>query len=97
MDRKSILEAFREGFENNSREKLAENLPLFDRVAPAFADAKGGQVMVFSYRPGAGVTVGREGGAQSSAPGKTLADAFLRNWLGKEPADPDLKEAMLGR
>lgn len=97
VDRKSILEAFREGFENNSREKLAEILPLFDRVAPAFVDVKDRQVMVFSYRPGAGVTVGMEGGAQSSAPGKTLADAFLRNWLGKEPADTDLKEAMLGR
>jgi hypothetical protein len=96
VDRKSILDTFREGFENNSKEKLPELLPLLDRVAPAIADVKEGQVMVVSYRPGTGVTVGLEGGAQATVEGRTLADALLRNWLGKEPADSDLKEKMLG-
>ena len=97
VDRKSILEAYREGFENNSGEKLSELLPLLDRIAPAIRDVKEGQVMVVSYRPGAGATVGVEGGAQATVEGKTLADALLKNWLGKEPADAGLKEAMLGR
>lgn len=97
VDRKSILDTYREGFENNSREKLPELLPLLDRVAPAVADVKEGQVMVVSYRPGAGATVGIEGGAQATVEGRTLAEALLRNWLGKEPADSGLKEAMLGR
>jgi len=97
VDRKSILDAYREGFENNSREKLPELLPLLDRLAPAIADVKEGQVMVVSYRPGAGTTVGIEGGAQATVEGKTLADGLLGNWLGKEPADSGLKEAMLGQ
>ncbi|HET6923095.1 MAG TPA: chalcone isomerase family protein [Anaeromyxobacteraceae bacterium] len=97
VDRKSMLDAYREGFEKNSREKLPEILPLFDRVAPAIADVKEGQVMVVSYRPGAGTTVGVEGGPQATVEGKVLADGLLGNWLGKEPADSDLKEAMLGR
>jgi len=97
VDRQSIQDAYREGFENNSREKLPEVLPLFDRIVPAIADVKEGQVMVFSYRPGAGVTVGVEGAAQATVEGRTLAEALLRNWLGHRPADADLKEAMLGR
>lgn len=97
VDRKSILDTYREGFENNSKERLPELLPLLDRIAPAIADVKEGQVMVVSYRPGAGATVGVEGGAQATVEGKVLADALLRNWLGKEPADSDLKEKMLGR
>ncbi len=97
VDRKSILDAYREGFENNSKEKLPELLPLLERVAPAIRDVKEGQVMVVSYRPGAGTSVGVEGGAQATVEGKALADGFLRNWLGKEPADAGLKEAMLGK
>lgn len=97
VDRKSILDTYREGFENNSKEKLAELLPLLDRIASAVPDVKEGQVMVVSYRPGAGATVGVEGKGQATVEGKVLADALLRNWLGKEPADSGLKEAMLGR
>lgn len=97
VDRQSILGAYREGFERNSRDRLAEVLPLFERIAPAIADVKEGQAMVFSYRPGAGVTVGVEGAAQATVEGKTLADALLRNWLGPKPTDSDLKEALLGR
>jgi hypothetical protein len=29
--------------------------------------------------------------------GKEFADALFRTWLGPEPADSDLKQAMLGR
>ncbi len=97
VDKKSIVDTYREGFEKNSKETLPQVLPLFDRIAPGIGDVKEGQVMVVSYRPGAGTTIGVEGGSQVTAEGKPLADALLRNWLGKEPADDDLKQAMLGR
>ncbi len=97
VDQKSILGAFRDGFENNSREKLPQLLPLLDRLAPAIPDVKEGQVLVVAYRPGAGATVGVEAGAQVTVEGQEFAQALLRNWLGPDPADSGLKEAMLGR
>ncbi len=95
VDQKSILGAFRDGFENNSREKLPQLLPQLDRLA-AIPDVKEGQVLVVAYQPGVGTTVGVETGTQVTVEGKEFADALLRNWLGPDPADSGLKEAMLG-
>lgn len=96
VDQNSILGAFRDGFENNSREKLGQLVPLLDRLAPAVPDVKEGQVLMVAYRPGAGVTVGVDAGAQATVEGKDFADALLLNWLGPDPADSGLKEKMLG-
>ena len=95
VDQKSIMGAFRDGFENNSKEKLPQLLPQLDRLA-AIPDVKEGQVLAVAYQPGAGTTVGVEKGPQVTVEGKDFADALLRNWLGPDPADSGLKEAMLG-
>lgn len=96
VDQGTTLAAIRRGFEANSKEKVKELQPLLERLAPAIPDMKSGQVIVYAYRPGKGVTTGREGGTQVTVEGKALADALLRNWIGPDPADPDLKRAMLG-
>ena len=98
VSRDDVLKAFREGFENNSKATAAAataKLAAVEKVLPA--ELKTGQVLVVSYVPGAGSTVGVEGGAAATVEGKEFADALFRNWLGPEPADGDLKAGMLGR
>ena len=97
VDRDKILEAFKEGFENNSKPQLASLLPKLETIRPAIpAELKEGQVLSVVYEPGKGSTVGVEGGKAVTVEGKDFADALFRNWFGKEPADSDLKEGMLG-
>jgi hypothetical protein len=96
VDRDKILDAFKEGFENNSRARLAELLPKLELLRAAIpAEIKERQVLSVVYEPGKGSTVGVEGGKPATVEGKDFADALFRNWLGQEPADSDLKEGML--
>ena len=96
VDRDKILDAFKEGFENNSRAQLAGLLPKLELLKPGIpAELKEGQVLSVVYEPGKGSTVGVEGGKAVTVEGKDFADALFRNWLGREPADEDLKEGML--
>lgn len=98
VEKEKVLGAFREGFEKNSKATAAaaaSRLEAVDKVLPA--ELKEGQVLVVTYAPGTGSTVGVEGGASATVEGKEFADALFRNWLGKEPADEGLKEGMLGK
>jgi hypothetical protein len=98
VSRRQILDAYKEGFEKNSSGPgLAALLAGLDRIAPALADMKSGSEMSVTYLPGQGTTVAVTGGGSATVEGKELADALFRNWLGKEPADGGLKDAMLGK
>ncbi len=97
VDKKKIMETYREGFHNNSGgPQLQGLLAKLDRVAPALADMKKGSEMVVTYTPGQGTTVEAAGGASVTVEGKDFADAMFRNWLGSHPADSDLKKSFLG-
>jgi len=98
VEKEKVLGAFREGFEKNSRATAAAAAKQLEAVEKALpAEVKQGQVLVVAYAPGAGSTVGLEGGASATVEGKDFADALFRNWLGKEPADEGLKDGMLGK
>ena len=96
VEKKQILGAFREGFENNSRDRLPSLLPKLALIEPVVPDAKPGTVLQVTYVPGQGTTVSVEGGGSVTVEGKDFADALFANWLGEDPADGGLKEAMLG-
>ncbi|MGS0730103.1 chalcone isomerase family protein, partial [Shewanella sp. 0m-11] len=44
-----------------------------------------------------GVTAYKNGQAQATIAGEDFRQALLKIWLGKEPAQNSLKEAMLGQ
>ena len=46
-------------------------------------------------KPDAVVVTGPKGSV--TVQGKPFADAMFRNWIGRDPADGDLKKHMLGR
>jgi hypothetical protein len=97
VDKASILGAFKDGFENNSKADAPKLVPLLARIDAAMKDLKTGDVLVIAYAPGVGSTVTAPGGGTATVEGKPFADALLRNWLGDKPADGDLKSAMLGK
>ncbi len=98
VDKKKILETYREGFENNSAGPgLADLLSKLERILPALADMHRGGEMLVTYVPGQGTTVAAAGGGAVTIEGKEFADAMFRNWFGRKPADADLAKALLGR
>jgi hypothetical protein len=98
VDKKTILETYREGFENNSGGPgLPALLQGLDKLAPALADMKKGGEMSVTYVPGQGTTVAAAGGGTATVEGKDFADAMFRLWLGPKPADGSLKKAFLGK
>jgi len=98
VDRGSILGAFKDGFENNSKAQFAELAPKLKLLEDAIpAEVKEGQVIVVVYVPGRGSTVGLEGGKAVTVEGTAFGQALFRNWLGEDPADEGLKDGMLGK
>jgi hypothetical protein len=97
VEKKQVLGAFKEGFENNSRADLARVLPGLVQVDAIMKDLKPGDVLEIAYLPGTGSTVTAPDGASVTIEGKAFGDALLRNWLGDKPADGDLKHGMLGK
>ena len=97
VSRDKVMDAFRDGFENNSGAEapaLLRDLERVEKVVPE--EMKPGMELTVTYLPGQGTTVtGPQG--RVTIPGKPFADAMYRNWLGAKPADGDLKQAMLGR
>ncbi len=97
VDKASVLGAFKDGFENNSKADAPKLVPALARIDAVMKDLKTGDVLVIAYAPGAGSTITAPGGGTVTIEGKPFADALLRNWLGEKPADGDLKSGMLGK
>jgi hypothetical protein len=98
LDRSSLLDAIRDGFESNSKAQLPElepKLKLLEEGLPP--EVKEGQVVQVAYAPGRGCTVAIEGGKSVTVEGKVFGDALFRVWLGEDPVDSGLKEAMLAK
>jgi hypothetical protein len=95
VGKEKIMNAFKEGFEKNTPASAAALAPKIDGVSQALSDLKEGSELVVTYLPGKGTTISITGGGTATVPGKDFGDAIFRNWLGKEPADGDLKTDML--
>ncbi len=97
VDRSSMLNAFREGIENNSPGQAPALDPKLKQVEAGFPpEFKEGQVLAVAYVPGRGTTVAVEGQKGVTIEGKDFADALFRVWLGAQPADATLKTGLLG-
>ena len=95
VEKDKILGAYKEGFEKNSKSKVAELQVGLDKLSAGLADMNKGGEMTVTYVPGKGTIVKQSSGAMVEVAGKEFADALLRTWLGSEPADGDLKKEML--
>jgi hypothetical protein len=97
VDKAKIIEAFKEGFENNSPADAAALAPSLAKVDAAMKDLKEGDVLTIAYVPETGSTITTPAGTSVTIEGRAFGAALLRNWLGAKPADGDLKKGMLGK
>lgn len=83
--------------ENVSAATLAQLKPDVDRVKAAFPGniAKGLDI-TFAYTPAKGTTLRIGGVDKVTVPGKAFMQAFWAIWFGRNPADKDLKNSVLG-
>jgi hypothetical protein len=92
-----LVSGWTEGFEGNQSEDqlkvLSERLKKFNSM---FSTVHAGDVVLLDYIPGKGTLVKIRGEEKGVIEGEDFYSALLDVWLGDEPADDDLKEAMLG-
>ena len=92
-----LVAAWNEGFEENlSDEQLKALQPKIQQFNQMFPTLKEGDVVLLDYIPGTGTRVTIKGNVKGVIEGADFNAALLDIWLGDEPADEDLKEAMLG-
>lgn len=95
--REKLTEDWQKGFRNNHTEpefnafkpQLAQFGSLFDKVVK-------GDLVLLDYQPQSGTSVYINGQLKGNMPGKEFNQALLKIWLGKDPLDDGLKEALLG-
>jgi hypothetical protein len=95
VEKEKIVGAIQEGFAKNSKDQLPGLQARLDQLAAAVPDLKSGQDLTLTYVPGKGTLVGGVG-KPTVIEGKDFADALFAVWLGKDPADGDLKRKLLG-
>lgn len=97
VSREKMMAAWNDGFEDNNSdtqlEKLRARLNIF---VSYFPDLKAGDEIMLDYIPTSGTHVIIKGEEKGVIAGDDFYSALLDVWLGEEPADSDLKEAMLG-
>jgi len=93
----TLVEGWNEGFaENNSSQEL---LQLQDRIRQFnafFSTVRKDDEIRLDYLPGEGTQVWINDTLKGSVPGEDFSRALLKIWLGPNPPDIKLKEAMLG-
>jgi hypothetical protein len=97
VTQEKLVNAWNEGFEANldaaERDKLK---PRIERFNGLFRTVRKGEVIRLAYQPGTGTTVSIHDETRGVIKGEDFMQAWLRIWLGKEPADASLKKGLLG-
>lgn len=95
--REKMASAWRDGFEdNNADEQLAKLQARLETLVSYFPDLKAGDMVLLDYVPAQGTYVTINGEKKGVIEGADFYAALLDVWLGEDPADDDLKDAMLG-
>ncbi len=93
-----LVAAWNEGFEgNNSENELMMLSERIQRFNSHFKTIKAGETIQLDMIPGQGTTLYFNGEKQARFDGDDFIMALLKIWLGKKPADEDLKEGMLDK
>jgi hypothetical protein len=89
------------GMEKNaSAEEFARAAPATARLTELFAARKkmaAGDAILIEWVPGTGTVVTINGKAEEPIADPEFFPLLMKVWLGRSPADADLKEALLGK
>jgi hypothetical protein len=95
-----LFEAMDEGFRKNhdagELAKLDARVKQLRAVFEGVRAAKAGDVILLDWLPESGTRISVNGVLRDSIHGADFHRALLRIWLGENPADGDLKRALLG-
>jgi hypothetical protein len=97
VTKEKLVDGWNDGFKNNHTsgelEKLNARITQFNNL---FVTVKKGDVINLNFTPASGTQVIINGESKGRIAGSDFFTAVLKIWLGEEPADSELKEAMLG-
>jgi len=97
VPREKLTAGWKEGFEANQDTAVQAALrSRLNRFNALFPDLTRGDVVDLDYLPGRGTQVWINDRLAGTIEGPDFNRALLAVWLGDEPADDDLREAMLG-
>lgn len=100
LSSEKLFKAFNEAIEaNHSAAELGAIAGQIRQMAGIFDAAKQvkeGDVITLDYLPGVGTQIAINGTLRGTIAGSEFNRAILRIWLGKNPAQKDLKQDMLG-
>lgn len=95
-----LFSALRDGLAANSPPaqlaKMEPQVTQLDGIFRTVKAAKPGDVIWLDYLPGQGTRITVNAESKGTVAGEEFNRALLRIWLGDQPADADLKRAMLG-
>lgn len=98
VEKEKLTNGWTEGFKNNLSDKEYEKFKLrLTQFNSLFLSVKKGDVINLDFMPTTGTFVIINDKKMGLVPGDDFFVALLKVWLGQEPADDDLKEAMLGK
>jgi hypothetical protein len=97
VDKGKLLDAFKEGFENNAKEKAAAQKENVEKFLSFVVDMKNGEAVTYTYDPAKGVTITKGGKEIGSIAGKDFAPVMFSLWLGPKPPSEDFKTGLLGK
>jgi hypothetical protein len=97
VSREKLVDAWNEGFEENTPVgDLAKLRKRIDQFNAMFPTLHSGDEVLLDYIPGKGTVVTIKGENKGVIKGEDFNHALLNIWFGREPADSDLEEALLG-
>lgn len=92
-----LVSGWNEGFDsNNSAEELGVLQDRIEQFNSFFTTVHKGDVIRLDYIPEQGTRVWINDKLKGTVAGEDFSRALLKIWLGSEPADAGLKDAMLG-
>ena len=92
-----MIEAVEEGFENATDGNTSALDSRIKKFIGFFKEEiSKGDVFDITYQPGKGVVAYKNGKEKGTIEGMDFKKALFGIWLSNDPADDDLKEAMLG-
>lgn len=96
LSSKQVSEAIEEGFEKNSKAHMTALKPRLDKLATLIPNVEKGDQILLTYVPGKGTVVSAKNVEKGVIEGKDFADALFSVWLGPNPVQEDLKQALIG-
>ncbi len=97
FSREKLIGAFREVIEKNYPDQSAISADMATFEGYFTRDAQSGDVILFTYLPGQGVTTDLNGEARGVIANPKFAEALWSVWFGTQPVDKGMQAALSGK